>query len=295
MTRSFFLGPFHRILGVLSPGGDEKRRSRAHRFVGFEELEGRALMATIDASGVTSSMAAGSATPAPTSTSASAPPVTVVGVQAVKNRNHRVTDLVVDFSGPLNAASADDVDAFRLAKANAEGSFTARNSTLRRLRSAVFNAANDTVTLTPRKAISLIKPVQLTIDGTSATGLLDSTGRLIDGSGDGAAGSNAIAVIRRSGIALNPPPPAASKVSHATRPVISAVGRVLHSAPPTGSATPITSPMAGTAAVTSPVGISPLPVGTPVATGATPAASTFGTQPFAFAADALMAQGESMM
>ncbi len=295
MLRSFFVRPLHRILAALSPGGHEKRRSRAHRYIGVEELEGRALMAAIDAGGGISSMAAGSTTPAPTSTSSSSPPVTVVGVQAVKNRKHRVTELLVDFSGPLNAARADDVNAFRLATANGRGSFTARNSPVTRLRSAVFNPANDTVTLTPRKAIGLIKPVQLTIDGTSARGLEDSTGRLIDGSGNGVAGSNAIAVIRRTGVALNPPPPAASMVSHATRAVIPTVGHMLHLAPPTGSATPITSPMAGTAAVTSTVGISPLPVGTPVATGATPAASPASTQPFAFAADAVLARGESMM
>src|SRR5438477_9278479 len=60
MQRSSFVGRFHRILGGLSPGGGHKRRrSWARRFTGLEYLEGRALMATIDASGVISSTAAG--------------------------------------------------------------------------------------------------------------------------------------------------------------------------------------------------------------------------------------------
>ena len=60
MLRSFFVGRLHRVLDALSPGGGrEKRRSRARRFTGLEYLEGRALMATINASGVISSTAAG--------------------------------------------------------------------------------------------------------------------------------------------------------------------------------------------------------------------------------------------
>ena len=59
MSGSFFAGRFHRILGGLASGGYKKRRSWARRFTGLEYLEGRALMATINASGVISSTAAG--------------------------------------------------------------------------------------------------------------------------------------------------------------------------------------------------------------------------------------------
>ena len=61
MSRSFFVGRLHRVLGALSPGsGHKRRRSWSRRFTGLEYLEGRALMATINASGVISSTAAGS-------------------------------------------------------------------------------------------------------------------------------------------------------------------------------------------------------------------------------------------
>src|SRR3954454_3274416 len=59
MSESFFVGRLCHVLGALSPGGRRKRRSRARRFTGLESLEGRALMATINASAVISSTAAG--------------------------------------------------------------------------------------------------------------------------------------------------------------------------------------------------------------------------------------------
>ena len=60
MSRSLFVRRLHRVLDALSAGsGDKQRRSRARRFTGLEYLEGRALMATINASGVISSTAAG--------------------------------------------------------------------------------------------------------------------------------------------------------------------------------------------------------------------------------------------
>src|SRR3954469_7823074 len=253
MSRSLFVTRLHRVLGALSPGGGHKtRRSRARRFSGLESLEGRALMATINASAVISSTPAGagfnhsitltndsssnsgigtfwyswvpgedflatrptsvtpppgwpdnitnmgpgdgfaiqflanspandvqpgsssrfsftsadsptsvsgnsaffpgtpvgtsfvspqgpfsdaghqfvmtpapapsptptptpspSPTPTPAPTPSPTPPVAVVGVQDMKNKRHLVTEIVVDFSGPVNAAQADNVATFR--------------------------------------------------------------------------------------------------------------------------------------------------------------------------------------
>ena len=142
---------------------------------------------------------------APTSTSTPAPLVTVVSVEVVKNKKHLVTEIVVDFSGPVNAAEADNIANYRLATANGKRSFTAMNSPVLKLRSALFNPANDTVTLTPKKAFALTKAVELTIRGMAPLGLQDSSGQFIDGDDDGAAGSNAVALIRRNRVTLNPP------------------------------------------------------------------------------------------
>jgi hypothetical protein len=132
------------------------------------------------------------------------PLATVVGVQHVQNKKHMVTELVVNFSGPVNAADADAIATYRLATANGKGSFTAKNSPVLKLRSAVFNPANDTVTLTPKKAFALTRAVELTIFGTAPPGLRNSSRLFIDGEGNGTAGSNAVVLIRRSGVTLNP-------------------------------------------------------------------------------------------
>ncbi len=60
MARSSFVKRLLRVLGALSSGaGHEKRLSRSRRFAGLENLEGRALMATINASGVITATPAG--------------------------------------------------------------------------------------------------------------------------------------------------------------------------------------------------------------------------------------------
>jgi hypothetical protein len=85
-----------------------------------------------------------------------------------------------------------------------------------RLRSAVFNQANDTITLTPKKAFALTKPVELTINGTPPSGLQDTSGQLIDGEGNGTPGGNAVALIRRTGVTMNPVVRTPATVSHPT-------------------------------------------------------------------------------
>jgi hypothetical protein len=416
MPRSFFVGRLRRVLGALSPDvGQRRRRSWARRFAGLEYLEGRALMATINASGVISATAAGpntnytitltnasssnsgigtfwyawvpgedflatspvsvspppgwtdnitnagpgdgfaiqflanspandvqpgrsltfsftsadppssvdgnsvfypgtpvdtafvypagpfsdaghqfvvtpistpSPTPTPTPTPSPtpsptpapapsplpppAPPVTVVGVQDVKNKKHDVTEIVVDLSGPVNSAQADNLANFRLTTANGKGSFTAKNSPVIKLHSAVFNAANDTITLTPRKAFTLNKAVELTINGMPPSGLQDTSGQPIDGNGDGVAGGNAVALIRRTGVVLNPVDPPATKkrqsthaVLHATHtPVIPTPPVVISPRPPVSSMAPSPTPSDPPVAPPAPpVGISPISYG----------------------------------
>lgn len=124
------------------------------------------------------------------------PPVTVSLVQPVLNEKHIVTEIVVTFSGGVNATEAQDPSTFRLVGAGKGNSFTAKNATVIALSSAVYNGANDTVTLIPKKAFSLSKPVQLTINGTPPSGLQDSLGRFIDGNHDGEPGSSAVVVLR---------------------------------------------------------------------------------------------------
>ena len=205
----------------------------------------------------------------------------MVSVEEVKGKKHLVTEIVVDFSGSVNAAQADNVATYRLASANGKGSFTAKNSPVMKIRSAVFNPANDTVTLTPKKALALTKPVQLTINGTSSSGLEDSSGQLIDGDDNGTAGGNAVAVIRRTGVTLNPVAPAPAKVSHPTHPAPSRRSIPIIPAPP--------------------VVLSPTPTPTPTSTPTptlTPAPTPTPTAPpvgYFAVVDAMLARNERMM
>src|SRR5262249_47367898 len=105
--------------------------------------------------------------------------------------------------GDVIAAQAQNTAEYRLARAGKRGSFTARNARLIKLRSAVYNGASDTVTLTPKKPFALTKPVQLQVSGQPPSGLDDTLGRLIDGNRSGQAGSNAVVVLPRGGAAIH--------------------------------------------------------------------------------------------
>jgi hypothetical protein len=131
------------------------------------------------------------------------PLVFVTDVNAVFNKRHLVTSILVTFSGSVNASEAQGTGIYRLATPGKHGSFTAKNSRAIKLRTAFLDSAHNTVRLTPKKPFSLGKPVQLRIDGSAPTGLMDSLGRFIDGDQDGIQGGNVVAVIRRNGVALS--------------------------------------------------------------------------------------------
>ena len=124
--------------------------------------------------------------------------VSLAGVLPIFNAKHLVTEILVTFSGAVNAGEAQQIGLYRLATPGKHGSFTARNAGIIKLRSAVYSAADDTVTLTPKKAFALSKPVQLRINGKPPSGLQDSFGRFIDG------GNNAVAVLAKSGVTISP-------------------------------------------------------------------------------------------
>ena len=100
------------------------------------------------------------------------PLVTVVDVQAIFKK-HKVFQILVTFSGPVDAAEAQKTRIYRLATAGKKGSFTAKNAKAIPLKSAAFSAASNTVTLTPTKPFKLSKPVQLQVQGRSPSGLED--------------------------------------------------------------------------------------------------------------------------
>ena len=116
-----------------------------------------------------------------------------------------MTEILVGFSGAVNAAEAQGLGEYSLVMAGKHGSFTAKNARHIKLKAASYDAANDTVTLIPRKAFALTRNVQLRVDGVPPSGLQDSSGRLIDGGHTGHAGSNAVAILSRGGVSMAVP------------------------------------------------------------------------------------------
>jgi hypothetical protein len=126
--------------------------------------------------------------------------VTLTSVQTLKNKKHQVIRIILGFSGAVDAMEAQAPGIYRMVIAGKHQTFTAKNARVIKLKSARINAADNLVTLTPRKAFRLTKPVQLRVNGQTPGGLEDRFGRVIDGDRDGQPGGNAVVVLRRSGV-----------------------------------------------------------------------------------------------
>ena len=132
-----------------------------------------------------------------------APLITMTRVQDLLNKKKQVTEAIITFSGPVNASEVDSVATYRLATPGKKGSYTAKNATVIKLKSAMFNAATDQVILTPKKPFALTKPVQLLVHGQPPSGLQDSLGRLIDGNHDNQPGGDAIAILSKKAVTID--------------------------------------------------------------------------------------------
>ncbi len=126
-------------------------------------------------------------------------------VEAIKaatgKKAKKETVLVLQFSGALNAAAADNAGAYGLApviKVRASGKGKNRKpATIKlgsplALASAIYNGSNKQVTLAPRTKLTASKPEELIVNGTLIT---DTLGRELDGADDGQAGRACIATI----------------------------------------------------------------------------------------------------
>ncbi len=129
-------------------------------------------------------------------------PVAVTGVSDVVNARNLVTQITVDFSGPLNASQAVKRCYYRLAIASPSGSFSGKYARVVLLRKPVYSAGGYVVTLRPGRPFTLARPVQLLIRGNPPHALRDSRGVPIDGNHDGKPGGNAIVVLSSSGATI---------------------------------------------------------------------------------------------
>jgi uncharacterized repeat protein (TIGR01451 family) len=114
-------------------------------------------------------------------------------------RGAQPTDYFLVFSEALNPSTAENEANYQLVTAGPDGRFNTRDDVKLALASVVYNEAQRSVTVQPRQRIPLSRRVQLTVNGTSATGVADLNGNLLDGNYDGQAGSDFVWVIRRFG------------------------------------------------------------------------------------------------
>jgi len=144
------------------------------------------------------------------------PLVTVESVQLETNKKHKVTGIVIDFSGAVNATEAQSIATYELVAAGKGGSFTGKGAKLIKIKSAVYDTADHEVILTP-SPFGLSKPVELVVYGSGSHGLLDAEGRYIDGNHDGVAGGNAVAILSNGGAHVNAVPAGPLAIKHRRR------------------------------------------------------------------------------
>ena len=91
--------------------------------------------------------------PSATQTITILPPlVFVTSVTDITNKKHQVIQVNVEFSGSVNSTEADMLTGiYRLATPGKKGSYTAKNATVIRLKSATYTDSNHTVVLIPKK------------------------------------------------------------------------------------------------------------------------------------------------
>ncbi len=101
------------------------------------------------------------------------------------------TILAIAFSSALEAASAENVANYRIVLLNALG-HPVRGHTIA-VREAIYNPYSLSVTLIPAQRLNVHYHYQLTVNGTTATGVRGASGLLLDGKGDGKPGSDYVA------------------------------------------------------------------------------------------------------
>ena len=91
------------------------------------------------------------------------------------------TSLVLTFSTALNPTPAQNVNNYQI---------VTEDGTVIPVTSAVYDPTTLTVTLIPAQLLTLTAIYQLTVNGTTPSGLTSATGVLLDGAGNGTPGTN---------------------------------------------------------------------------------------------------------
>jgi len=124
---------------------------------------------------------------------------TVANVQRY-GYHHQATSIVISFNDALEAASAETLSNYSLVgPANKHGKGGHPIS----IGAAVYNAASNTLTLSLTQPWNLHQRWTLTINGTGPNGVKNTAGVLLDGAGDGGAGTNYVTTLTGKDLAGN--------------------------------------------------------------------------------------------
>jgi len=122
--------------------------------------------------------------------------VTHVQVETVHLKKRKmVTELLITFSGALNAAAADILANYHLATPG-KGKKSKTYNKFIYLKSAVYDRTAHQVTLLLTGKLALTRPPQLRI---TASGILDASGRPLDGNHDVHPGGDYVALLTNRG------------------------------------------------------------------------------------------------
>ncbi len=146
-----------------------------------------------------------SVTVAPVTTVNPPPPADTVGptvssVAQGPDTKTKQTAVVLTFSEALDRTRAANLANYRLVTPGRDKKFGTRDDKVVALLSATYDPTARTVTLVLGKKLTAAGLYQLTVDGTSASGITDVAGNLLDGNHDGGVSGNLVATFR-----LKPP------------------------------------------------------------------------------------------
>jgi hypothetical protein len=112
------------------------------------------------------------------------------------------TRLVLTFSEAMNATPADNLANYHLAVAVPDHRPGVEDGRTIRIRRALYDAANQPVTLWPIRRLPLRRTFLLTVKGAPPAGLTNASGTFLAGAGTGQPGSDYIGIVNRKSLAI---------------------------------------------------------------------------------------------
>ncbi len=110
------------------------------------------------------------------------------------------TQISVSFNEPLGPTFATSLASYHIIATGPDGRFGTHDDRSIAIKSAVYDATTNTVTLTPARRLNLHRRYELIVNGSTATGVADVAGNLLDGNSDGRPGGNYVAILRGFGL-----------------------------------------------------------------------------------------------